>query len=71
MQAKHGAERVALVDIDVHHGNGVQAFFNKDPTTFYASTHQVRSAQMQQRKKMHARGAVAARSYSPLENSIM
>ncbi|CAN0235959.1 unnamed protein product, partial [Pylaiella littoralis] len=42
LQAKavHGTERVAVVDIDVHHGNGTQAFFKADPTTFYASTHQ-------------------------------
>lgn len=40
-QAVHGAERVAVVDIDVHHGNGTQALFRADPTTFYASTHQV------------------------------
>ena len=41
MKAEHGAERVAVVDIDVHHGNGTQAFFRNDPSTFYASTHQV------------------------------
>ena len=41
-QAVHGAQRVAVVDIDVHHGNGTQALFRTDPTTFYASTHQVR-----------------------------
>lgn len=41
MQAEHRAERVAVVDIDVHHGNGTQACFVADPTTFYASTHQV------------------------------
>lgn len=40
-QAEHGIERVAVVDIDVHHGNGTQAAFAKNPTTFYASTHQV------------------------------
>ena len=40
----HGAERVAVVDIDVHHGNGTQALFRADPTTFYASTHQVSSS---------------------------
>lgn len=40
-KAVHGAERVAVVDIDVHHGNGTQALFRADPTTFYASTHQV------------------------------
>jgi acetoin utilization deacetylase AcuC-like enzyme len=32
--------RVAVVDFDVHHGNGTQAFFEKDPGLFYGSTHQ-------------------------------
>lgn len=40
-QAKHGLERVAVIDIDVHHGNGTQAGFKKNPTTFYGSSHQV------------------------------
>ena len=35
-----GASRVAILDIDVHHGNGTQAAFWSDPTVFYASTHQ-------------------------------
>ncbi|MCC7044806.1 MAG: histone deacetylase [Acidobacteria bacterium] len=35
-----GAARVAIVDIDVHHGNGTQAAFYDDSTVFYASTHQ-------------------------------
>ena len=35
-----GVARVAIVDIDVHHGNGTQAAFYADPTVFYASTHQ-------------------------------
>jgi acetoin utilization deacetylase AcuC-like enzyme len=35
-----GAARVAIVDIDVHHGNGTQASFYQDPTVLYASTHQ-------------------------------
>lgn len=35
-----GAARVAIVDIDVHHGNGTQAAFYGDPTVLYASTHQ-------------------------------
>jgi len=35
-----GVDRVAVVDIDVHHGNGTQAAFYDDPTVFYASTHQ-------------------------------
>jgi acetoin utilization deacetylase AcuC-like enzyme len=36
----HGLERVAVVDFDVHHGNGTQAMFEDDPSLFYASTHQ-------------------------------
>jgi acetoin utilization deacetylase AcuC-like enzyme len=37
---KHGVERVAVVDFDVHHGNGTQAMFAADPGLFYASSHQ-------------------------------
>jgi acetoin utilization deacetylase AcuC-like enzyme len=40
-RAKHGAERVAVVDFDVHHGNGTQAAFWNDKDLFYASTHQM------------------------------
>ncbi|MGE5269208.1 MAG: histone deacetylase family protein, partial [Thiohalocapsa sp.] len=36
----HGIERVAVVDFDVHHGNGTQACFWDDSSLFYASTHQ-------------------------------
>ena len=39
-QAVHGLARVAVVDFDVHHGNGTQARFWDDPGLFYASTHQ-------------------------------
>jgi acetoin utilization deacetylase AcuC-like enzyme len=35
-----GLERVAIVDIDVHHGNGTQAMFYRDPRVLYVSTHQ-------------------------------
>ena len=40
-QAAHGAERVAIVDFDVHHGNGTQDIFWDDATVMYASTHQM------------------------------
>ncbi len=36
-----GVERVAVVDFDVHHGNGTQAMFWKDANLFFASTHQM------------------------------
>src|SRR4029079_1925512 len=34
-----GLERVAIVDIDAHHGNGTQAIFWNDPSVFYGSVH--------------------------------
>lgn len=40
LQKEHKLKRVAIVDWDVHHGNGSQHMFEKDPTVFYASTHQ-------------------------------
>jgi len=40
-RAAHGASRVAIVDFDVHHGNGVQEIFWSDRSVLYASTHQM------------------------------
>ncbi len=40
-QRKYGAERVAIVDFDVHHGNGTQDIFQDDSSVFYASSHQM------------------------------
>ena len=39
-RAAHGLTRVAVVDFDVHHGNGTQALFSQIPELFYASSHQ-------------------------------
>jgi len=39
-QASCGAERVLIVDWDVHHGNGTQAIFWRDPTVLFFSVHQ-------------------------------
>jgi acetoin utilization deacetylase AcuC-like enzyme len=36
----HGLERVAIVDWDVHHGNGTQHAFERDPRVYFASLHQ-------------------------------
>jgi len=40
--ARHAlsASRVAIVDYDVHHGNGTQHIFDRDPSVLYVSTHQ-------------------------------
>jgi acetoin utilization deacetylase AcuC-like enzyme len=40
-QKKHGAERAAIVDFDVHHGNGSQDIFWEDQSVMYCSTHEM------------------------------
>lgn len=40
-RAVHGLARVAIVDFDVHHGNGTQAIFWSEPAVLFASTHQM------------------------------
>lgn len=40
-QRRYGAERVAIMDWDVHHGNGTQDIFWDDPTVMYCSTHEL------------------------------
>jgi len=39
-RARWGKRRIAVVDFDVHHGNGTQAMFAADPDLFYGSSHQ-------------------------------
>jgi acetoin utilization deacetylase AcuC-like enzyme len=41
VQKRHGIGRVAVVDFDVHHGNGTQEIFWSDPTVMYCSTHEM------------------------------
>ena len=41
LQAVDGVGRVAIVDFDVHHGNGTEAIFRNDPSVLYASLHQI------------------------------
>ena len=40
-QKAHGAERVAVIDWDVHHGNGTQDIFWNDTSVLFCSTHQM------------------------------
>lgn len=40
-RARHGLERVAVIDFDVHHGNGTQEIFWEDKDLVYSSTHQM------------------------------
>jgi len=39
-QKKFGIDHVAVIDFDVHHGNGTQAVFEDDPSVFFVSLHQ-------------------------------
>jgi acetoin utilization deacetylase AcuC-like enzyme len=39
--AAHGLKRVAIADFDVHHGNGTQAIFQREPRVLFISSHQV------------------------------
>ncbi|TXI49796.1 MAG: histone deacetylase family protein [Lysobacter sp.] len=38
---RYGLRRVAIVDFDVHHGNGTQAIFEREPRVLFASSHQM------------------------------
>lgn len=40
LQQKHGLKRIAIIDWDVHHGNGTEAIFLEDADVFYASLHE-------------------------------
>lgn len=40
-RARHGAQRIAVVDFDVHHGNGTQRIFWHNKNLFYGSTHEM------------------------------
>ena len=40
LQKKYKINKVAIIDFDVHHGNGTQEIFYKDPSVVYASSHE-------------------------------
>ena len=40
VQKEYDIERVAIIDFDVHHGNGTQHIFDRDPTVLYYSIHE-------------------------------
>jgi len=40
LQKKYGLGRIAIIDWDVHHGNGTQHLFEEDPTVMYVSLHE-------------------------------
>ena len=40
LQKKYGVNKIAIIDFDVHHGNGTQEIFYNDETVLYASSHE-------------------------------
>jgi acetoin utilization deacetylase AcuC-like enzyme len=40
LQKRHGLQRIAIIDWDVHHGNGTEAIFIEDPSVLYVSLHE-------------------------------
>lgn len=40
LQSRHGLQRIAIIDWDVHHGNGTEAIFIEDPSALYISLHE-------------------------------
>jgi acetoin utilization deacetylase AcuC-like enzyme len=40
LQKQYGLDKIAIIDWDVHHGNGTQHAFEADPSVLYVSTHQ-------------------------------
>ena len=66
-QEHHGIARAAIVDFDVHHGNGSQEIFWADKTVMYCSTHQMpllsrhRRGRRIRRARHHRQRAAAAR----------
>ena len=40
LQKEHAIERIVIIDWDVHHGNGTQYMFDKDPTIYFVSFHE-------------------------------
>src|SRR5207247_6705199 len=54
-QAALGLERVAVLDWDVHHGNGSQAIFWDDESVLYVSVHQIGRASCRERGVVYER----------------
>ena len=75
-QRRHGLERVAIVDWDVHHGNGTQDIFWDDPSVLYCSTHQMplypgTGARNEMGARQHRqRAAVAGRRQRPFPRGV-
>ncbi|MGY2917758.1 hypothetical protein ACVWYP_003388 [Bradyrhizobium sp. USDA 3262] len=74
-QRKYGIKRAAIIDFDVHHGNGTQDIFWADPTVMYCSTHQMplftrhrgrRRARRARHRRQRAAGARRRRRQVPL-----
>ena len=59
LRARHCLERVLIVDWDVHHGNGTQHSFARDPGVLYVSTHRYPVLSRHRRARRDRRGGRA------------
>ena len=59
-QAVHGIRRVAILDFDVHHGNGDAQIAYADRTRLYVSSHEVREARCGERCEVRQSGGAWA-----------
>lgn len=62
LQRRHGLQRVAIIDWDVHHGNGTERAFYDDPSVLYVSLHQF--PHYPGSGRAHDRGLAAGKGYT-------
>ena len=63
--AVHGLKRIAIADFDVHHGNGTQAIFEREPRVLFASSHQSPLYPDSGREDEHGVGNIVNGTLSP------
>jgi acetoin utilization deacetylase AcuC-like enzyme len=61
----HGLKRVAIADFDVHHGNGTQAIFEREPRVLFLSSHQSPLYPGSGREDEHGVGNIVNGTLSP------
>jgi acetoin utilization deacetylase AcuC-like enzyme len=61
----HGLKRVAIADFDVHHGNGTQAIFEREPRVLFVSSHQSPLYPDSGREDEHGVGNIVNGTLSP------
>ena len=66
--AAHGLQRIAIADFDVHHGNGTQAIFEREPRLLFVDSHQMPLYPGTGAASENGVGNIANAPYPPLSN---